>query len=88
MAVLLLLWAAGIEQERGRENRRFPVEEGLGEPWVPQVFDSEASRHLHKNNERSDYIFVGLREVYSLYTEYHTKTRSVHFRDSYITLTQ
>ena len=28
---------AGFEQERGRENTCFPVEEGLGKPWVSQV---------------------------------------------------
>jgi hypothetical protein len=33
-AVLLFLWAAGIEPERGREKWRFPVEENNEYPSV------------------------------------------------------
>jgi hypothetical protein len=27
----------GIELERGRENNCFPVKEGLGKPWAPDL---------------------------------------------------
>ena len=32
----LFLWIERIEQERGRENSSFRVEEGMGKPWVSQ----------------------------------------------------
>ena len=38
----------GLEQERGRENTCFPVEEGLGKPWVSQGFLSRHSRKLSR----------------------------------------
>ena len=33
------LWG-GLEQEGGRGNTCFPVEEGMGKPWVSQRFES------------------------------------------------
>jgi hypothetical protein len=72
----------GIEPERGRGKWRFPVEEGLGEPWVPQVFDSEASRHLHHEQNRPSGRFCFLMVIIPKSSDlFPTKTRLIflHF---------
>ena len=43
-SVLLL----GVERERGRENNCFPVKEGMGKPWVSQVFMSWREHMVRK----------------------------------------
>ena len=42
-----------IELGRGRENSSFPVEEGLGKPWVSQEFDSGSVSLAAQTNEVS-----------------------------------
>ena len=41
---VLIILSTGFEHERGRENCSFPVEEGMGKPWVSQRFLSGRSR--------------------------------------------
>ncbi len=36
---------AGLERERGRENCSFPVEEGMGKPWVSKVSKSKSGNN-------------------------------------------
>lgn len=55
--------------ERGRENNCFPVQEGLGKPWVSQGFDSgreESSLGLKKRTERfpAFYAVDGIAEYF------------------------
>ena len=42
----------GFEPERGRENICFPVEEGMGKPWVFQKFLSGRSRTSQNRPKR------------------------------------
>jgi hypothetical protein len=54
---------SGIEPEGGRGNICFPVEEGLGKPWVSQEFDRKTSTHRHPLSNGKKYAIVLRRRV-------------------------
>jgi hypothetical protein len=60
----VVMW--GADFERGRENNCFPVEEGLGKPWVSQVSRPATKKSFDSDGfARRKHIFSPLKIVES-----------------------
>jgi len=59
--------AYGRGEERGRENICFPVEEGLGKPWVSQ----NAPPHVAFVIKKSTFFFINIVFLASYVCECH-----------------